>query len=226
MVGLGCVSRLGQSKRSTPSTSLRAGSERRAAARSRRGGRSGHERTDRSTTKSFDWSLCVKRIDWKSDYAMLWSNMVQMHNHSKHKTCWECFTPHALDVFLPDLRGDMREARSGHIYGKNATVHLVTDVNKFATMERAMAESGFYDNVEAAWEAAGVPRDEFRIVIKPNIMTAAARQRTRRSTPTLRWSSSSSADCATGASAALRWSRRATSTTTPTRVGACRPWPR
>ena len=70
----------------------------------------------------------------------------------------------------------MREAQSGHIYGKNATVHLVTDLNKFATMERAMAESGFYDHVEAAWQAAGVPRSEFRIVVKPNIMTAAARE--------------------------------------------------
>jgi nucleoside-diphosphate-sugar epimerase/uncharacterized protein (DUF362 family) len=67
----------------------------------------------------------------------------------------------------------MDEPRSFHVYGKAATVYLFADQNKFATMERAMAESGFYSHVETAWQAAGVPRDEFRIVIKPNIMTAA-----------------------------------------------------
>ena len=70
----------------------------------------------------------------------------------------------------------MHEPRSAHIYGKSATVYLFTDQNKFATMERAMEESGFYGHVEAAWQAAGVARDEFRIAIKPNIMTAAVQE--------------------------------------------------
>jgi uncharacterized protein (DUF362 family) len=62
------------------------------------------------------------------------------------------------------------------IYSKDATVHLVTGGDKIKALQQAMDLSSFLDNVEAVYNKSGKSRDEFSIVLKPNIMTASIRE--------------------------------------------------
>jgi uncharacterized protein (DUF362 family) len=62
------------------------------------------------------------------------------------------------------------------IYSKDATVWIETGQDKLTVMQQAIDRARFLANVEAAYQKAGKPRDQFRIAIKPNIMTASIRQ--------------------------------------------------
>lgn len=59
-------------------------------------------------------------------------------------------------------------------YGRDASVHIETGSDKAAVLDRAIADSGFLEHVEAAFAAGGGPRDGFAIAIKPNLMSPAA----------------------------------------------------
>ena len=58
-------------------------------------------------------------------------------------------------------------------YSKDATVYLVTGDEKLVALQQAMERSGFLDNVEGVYQKSGKARDDFSIVLKPNIMTAS-----------------------------------------------------
>jgi len=63
------------------------------------------------------------------------------------------------------------------IYSRDATVVLARhETDKFSALQRAIAESRFFDNVELALERTGKPRKDFLIAIKPNLMTASVRE--------------------------------------------------
>lgn len=59
------------------------------------------------------------------------------------------------------------------IYSRDATVYLTRGDEKLETFQRAVAQAGFVQHIRDHWEATGKPQTEFRIAIKPNIMTAA-----------------------------------------------------
>ncbi|MBX7213584.1 MAG: DUF362 domain-containing protein [Thermoflexales bacterium] len=61
------------------------------------------------------------------------------------------------------------------IYSRDASVHLTTGLNKFDALQRAIDDSGFLNNLQAAWQASGKAKGDFVVGIKPNIMTAAFR---------------------------------------------------
>jgi len=62
------------------------------------------------------------------------------------------------------------------IYSKDATVYLVTGENKVIALRSAIEQSGFVSNLMDWWQKSGKSKDEFKISIKPNIMTAAMRE--------------------------------------------------
>jgi uncharacterized protein (DUF362 family) len=62
------------------------------------------------------------------------------------------------------------------IYSKDASVFLVSGADKLDAFRRAAAQSGFIANLLAQWQASGKAREDFRIAIKPNIMTASLRK--------------------------------------------------
>lgn len=62
------------------------------------------------------------------------------------------------------------------IYSRDATVYVVKGEDKLATFSQAVGASDFVRHLLDHWEASGVPKDEFRIAIKPNIMTASLRE--------------------------------------------------
>lgn len=62
------------------------------------------------------------------------------------------------------------------IFSRDATVYLVTGEDKFDALQRAAAQSGFLAHVREHWQASGKAREDFRIAIKPNIMTASIHQ--------------------------------------------------
>ncbi len=70
----------------------------------------------------------------------------------------------------------MRAIRAHPIYSQDATVCLETGNDKFEALQRAIAASAFFDNVEAVWQNSGKTREKFLIAIKPNIMTASIRE--------------------------------------------------
>jgi len=69
----------------------------------------------------------------------------------------------------------MSKQKNHPIYSKDATVYLESGVDRFDALQRAVAASGFLENVESVFAASGKPREEFLIAIKPNIMTASRR---------------------------------------------------
>jgi hypothetical protein len=62
------------------------------------------------------------------------------------------------------------------IYSRDATVYLVSGKDKFDALHRAIEQSGFVANLLARWSASGKSKQDFLIVIKPNIMTASLHQ--------------------------------------------------
>ena len=62
------------------------------------------------------------------------------------------------------------------IYSKDSTVYIVKGDDKFETFRSAVELSGIVANLQARWGASGEPKDEYRIAIKPNIMTASIRE--------------------------------------------------
>lgn len=62
------------------------------------------------------------------------------------------------------------------LYSKDARVVLVGGADKHEALRVAVERSGFVANVEARWAASGKPKDQFSVVIKPNIMTASVRE--------------------------------------------------
>lgn len=88
---------------------------------------------------------------------------------------------------IPSVRKDMRDSekeaeifrniwsRLSHLINQprpESTVAMVDDrkLNKFQRLDRALEISGFYENVERKWRESGKPKDDFVIVIKPNVM--------------------------------------------------------
>ena len=68
------------------------------------------------------------------------------------------------------------------IYSRNSTVHIVTPkqgMDKHATFAAAMEQSGFIQHLLDHWEKSKggdgkpIPKEQFAIAIKPNIMTAS-----------------------------------------------------
>jgi len=59
------------------------------------------------------------------------------------------------------------------IYSKPSKVFIVKTKNKRKCLEEAVEKSGFKNHLNKKWEESGRPKGEFRIAIKPNIMTAA-----------------------------------------------------
>ena len=62
------------------------------------------------------------------------------------------------------------------IYSKDATVYLCTGVDKFEALQAAIDQSGFIDNLTRTWQASDKTKAEYKVSIKPNIMTAANRE--------------------------------------------------
>lgn len=58
-------------------------------------------------------------------------------------------------------------------YSHDAKVYVIKGDDKFATFRQAVADSRFVKHVIDTWKASGKSKDEFRIAIKPNIMTAS-----------------------------------------------------
>ena len=61
------------------------------------------------------------------------------------------------------------------IYSKDASVYLCSGINRFDALENAITQSGFLEHIAAALAASGKTPAEFKVGIKPNIMTAAFR---------------------------------------------------
>jgi uncharacterized protein (DUF362 family) len=59
------------------------------------------------------------------------------------------------------------------VYSKDAAVYLETGDDKINTLQAAIDKSGFIAKVEAACAASGKSPSDFRIVLKPNLMTAS-----------------------------------------------------
>ena len=59
------------------------------------------------------------------------------------------------------------------IYSRAATVRLTRGDDKQETFQRAVDQAGFVQHVLDHWHASGKPQADFRIAIKPNIMTAS-----------------------------------------------------
>jgi uncharacterized protein (DUF362 family) len=62
------------------------------------------------------------------------------------------------------------------IYSQDAPVYIVTGEDKFETFRRTVEQSGFVANLLERWQASGKPKEQFRIAIKPNIMTASVHE--------------------------------------------------
>ncbi len=70
----------------------------------------------------------------------------------------------------------MRGNKKHPIYSQDSTVWIETGRDDpFSVFQRALTNSGFIDNIEAAFLASRKPREAFAIAIKPNIMTASKR---------------------------------------------------
>ncbi len=67
----------------------------------------------------------------------------------------------------------MGTSLSHPVYSRDATVYVVSGEEKFETFHRAIEQSGFINHVLDRWRATTKAQDEFRIAIKPNIMTAS-----------------------------------------------------
>jgi uncharacterized protein (DUF362 family) len=59
------------------------------------------------------------------------------------------------------------------IYSKDASVYIETGEDKFKTLQQAMDNAGFMKNIDSEFEKSGKSKEDFSIVIKPNIMTAS-----------------------------------------------------
>lgn len=61
-------------------------------------------------------------------------------------------------------------------YGDPATVYLEQGTDKIKTLDALLNRSKFIQHLESEFEASGLARSEFRIAIKPNLMTASIRE--------------------------------------------------
>ncbi|RPJ29237.1 MAG: DUF362 domain-containing protein [Planctomycetaceae bacterium] len=59
------------------------------------------------------------------------------------------------------------------IYSRDSTVYIVTGEDKLSTFHRAVEQSGFIPHLLNQWQASGKSKADFRIAVKPNIMTAS-----------------------------------------------------
>lgn len=63
--------------------------------------------------------------------------------------------------------------RTQNLYSVPSSVHLVTGADKLEALARAIENSGFMHQLNAAHIESGKPMGEFLIAVKPNIMTAS-----------------------------------------------------
>lgn len=67
----------------------------------------------------------------------------------------------------------MSASHPHEIYSKDASVYLVKGDDKLATFHQAVEQSGFIAHLTARYQASGKSKDDFRVAIKANIMTAS-----------------------------------------------------
>lgn len=67
----------------------------------------------------------------------------------------------------------MKPLSPHEIYSCDATVYLVTGEEKLDTFLRTVEQAGFIPHMLEKWQSSGKTKEEFQIVIKPNIMTAS-----------------------------------------------------
>jgi uncharacterized protein (DUF362 family) len=67
----------------------------------------------------------------------------------------------------------MAHSHDHPIYSQAATVYLVRGDEKLKTFQRTVEQAGFVQHVLDHWQASGRAQSDFRIAIKPNIMTAS-----------------------------------------------------
>lgn len=70
----------------------------------------------------------------------------------------------------------MSQTHHHAVYSQDAAVYLVTGTDKLETFRRTVEQAGFVAHVRQHWQASGKAQADFRIVIKPNIMTASIHQ--------------------------------------------------
>ncbi|MCP5047258.1 MAG: DUF362 domain-containing protein [bacterium] len=67
----------------------------------------------------------------------------------------------------------MAYKKSHPIYSKDAAVYIETGNDKLTVLQQAIDKSGFHENIDGEFKDSGKTKEEFLIVIKPNIMTAS-----------------------------------------------------
>jgi uncharacterized protein (DUF362 family) len=72
--------------------------------------------------------------------------------------------------------GEKPETGGHPIYSRHGVVHVITGSEKLDTLDRAIAASGFLEYVESVRQRADKAPADFRIAIKPNIMTASVHE--------------------------------------------------
>lgn len=55
-------------------------------------------------------------------------------------------------------------------------VAIARNEDKFELLEQVALQSGFWENIDAAWQKSGKPKEQFLIAIKPNLMIFMNRQ--------------------------------------------------
>jgi len=61
-------------------------------------------------------------------------------------------------------------------YKQSSDVYLESGTDKFTVLDTVLNQSGFFDRLEAVFQAGDLPQAEFSIAIKPNLMTASIRE--------------------------------------------------
>jgi hypothetical protein len=69
------------------------------------------------------------------------------------------------------------------IYSQDSVVVLTSGNDRLDALHAAARQAGFVPILLAQWQASGKPKEDFRIAIKPNIMTAAVHRKTPPCTP-------------------------------------------
>ena len=67
----------------------------------------------------------------------------------------------------------MTHVKKHEVYSRDAAVYVVSGDDKLDTFHRAIEQSAFVQHVLDHWQASGKPKEQYQIVVKPNIMTAS-----------------------------------------------------
>jgi uncharacterized protein (DUF362 family) len=67
----------------------------------------------------------------------------------------------------------LKTSHPHQIYSRDATVHIVTGTDKFDTFLHILDQASFIPHLLEKWKSSGKKKQDFKIVIKANIMTAS-----------------------------------------------------